>query len=164
MSLVTEYLAECGVVFAVIPHRRACTSIQEARELGVAAEEVLKTVALRSKASTCWPWCRPRGGWSCGGSARCWGTRRPGWPARPSCRPTSPAMSWALPPLGSLLGVPLLVDPEVLDHERVLFAAGTETESVQVTTAELFWDEPLAVLPLTRRDGRASQDPIPSVT
>jgi hypothetical protein len=30
---------------------------------------------------------------------------------------------------------------EELDHERVLFAAGTETESVQVTTAELFWDE-----------------------
>ena len=69
----------------------------------------------------------------------------------------------ALPPLGSLLGVPLVVDPEVLDHERVLFAAGLETESVQVTTAELFRDEPLAVLPLTRRDGRASQDPIPSV-
>ena len=68
-----------------------------------------------------------------------------------------------MPPLGSLLGVPLLVDPEVLEHERVLFAAGTETESVQVTTAELFRDEPLAILPLTRRDGRASGDPIPSV-
>ena len=66
----------------------------------------------------------------------------------------------ALPPLGSLLGVPMLVDPEVLEHEVVVFAAGTETESVQVTTAELFWDEPLAVLPLTRRDGRASEEPV----
>jgi prolyl-tRNA editing enzyme YbaK/EbsC (Cys-tRNA(Pro) deacylase) len=36
-----------------------------------------------------------------------------------------------LPPLGSLLGVPLVVDPEVLDHEVVVFAAGTETESVR---------------------------------
>jgi prolyl-tRNA editing enzyme YbaK/EbsC (Cys-tRNA(Pro) deacylase) len=47
--------------------------------------------------------------------------------------------------------VPLLVDPEVLDHEVVLFAAGTETESVRIATAGLFRDEPVAVLPLTRR-------------
>ena len=98
MSLVTEHLDECGVAFEVIPHRRAFTSIQEARELG------------------------------------------------------------------SLLGVLLVVDPEVLEHERVLFAAGTETESVRVATAELFRDEPAAVLPLTRREDRASQDPIPSAT
>jgi Ala-tRNA(Pro) deacylase len=52
----------------------------------------------------------------------------------------------ALPPLGSLLGVPLLVDPEVLDHELVVFAAGLETESAQVAAAELLRDEPLAVL------------------
>ena len=46
MSLVTEHLAERGVSFEVVPHRRVVTSLQEARELGVAAEEVLKTVAL----------------------------------------------------------------------------------------------------------------------
>jgi hypothetical protein len=59
-------------------------------------------------------------------------------------------------------GVPLVVDPEVLEHEVVVFAAGTETESVQVTTAELFRDESLAVLPLARRDEPARQDPVPS--
>jgi Ala-tRNA(Pro) deacylase len=69
----------------------------------------------------------------------------------------------ALPPLGSLLGVPLLMDPEGLGHERVVFAAGTESESVRVATAEVFRDEQMAILPLTRRDGRASEDPIPSV-
>jgi hypothetical protein len=31
------------------PHRRAFTSLQEARELGVAADEVLKTVAVRTR-------------------------------------------------------------------------------------------------------------------
>jgi prolyl-tRNA editing enzyme YbaK/EbsC (Cys-tRNA(Pro) deacylase) len=30
----------------------------------------------------------------------------------------------ALPPLGSLLGAPLYVDQEVLQHETVVFAAG----------------------------------------
>jgi hypothetical protein len=50
----------------------------------------------------------------------------------------------------------------VLNHELVVFAAGTETESVRVRSGELFRDEPLAVLPLTRQDGRASEEPIPS--
>jgi hypothetical protein len=40
----------------------------------------------------------------------------------------------------------------------------TEAESVRAWTAGLFRDEPLAVLPLTRQDGRARQDPIPSAT
>ena len=38
----------------------------------------------------------------------------------------------ALPPLGSLLGAPLYVDQEVLQHETVVFAAGSQTESVQI--------------------------------
>jgi prolyl-tRNA editing enzyme YbaK/EbsC (Cys-tRNA(Pro) deacylase) len=46
MSLITDYLTERRVAFQVVPHRRAFTSLQQARELGVAAEEVLKTVAL----------------------------------------------------------------------------------------------------------------------
>jgi Ala-tRNA(Pro) deacylase len=162
MSLVTEYLVGRGVAFEVIPHRRAFTSLQEARELGVAAEEVLKTVAL----------------WTGGkyvlavlpASRRLELRRVRELLEDPGVRLASEAELavdfpgyelGALPPLGSLLGVPMVVDPEVLDYEVVVFAAGTETESVQVTTAELFWDEPLAVLPLTRRDGRASGDPTP---
>jgi Ala-tRNA(Pro) deacylase len=164
MSLVTEYLTGRGVAYEVVPHRRAVTSLQEARELGVAADEVLKTVALRS-----------------GGKyvlAVVPASRRldlrlvrerledPGvrLASEAELQADFPGYELgALPPLGSLLGVPMLVDPEVLGHEMVLFAAGTETESVQVAAAELFRDEPLAVLPLTRRDGRASDEPVPSV-
>jgi Ala-tRNA(Pro) deacylase len=165
MSLVTEHLAGRGVAFEVVPHRRAFTSLQQARELGVAAEQVVKTVGL----------------WT--GGKYVLGVV----PASrrldlhlvhvaledPAARLATEAELrvdfpgyelGALPPLGSLLGVPLLVDPEVLGHELVLFAAGTETESVRAATGELFRDEPAAVLPLTRQDGRASQDPIPLAT
>jgi prolyl-tRNA editing enzyme YbaK/EbsC (Cys-tRNA(Pro) deacylase) len=48
MSLVTEHLIGRGVAFQVIPHRRVLTSLHQARELGVTAEAVLKTVALCS--------------------------------------------------------------------------------------------------------------------
>jgi Ala-tRNA(Pro) deacylase len=164
MSLVTEHLDERGVAFQVIPHRRAFTSLQEARELGVAADEVVKTVALCSQGKYVLAVVPA--------SRRLELRRVRELLGDPGVRLASEAelqadfpgyALGALPPLGSLLGVRLLVDPEVLDHERVLFAAGTETESVQVITAELFRDEPLAVLPLTRRDGRASEDPVPSV-
>ena len=94
MSLVTEHLDERGVAFEVIPHRRAFTSIQEARVLGVAAEAVLKTVALRSAGKYVLAVVP---------ASRRLELRRVrelledpgcGWPARPSWRPTSPAMGW----------------------------------------------------------------------
>jgi Ala-tRNA(Pro) deacylase len=164
MSLVTDYLADRGVGFEVVPHRRAFTSLQEARELGVAAEEVLKTVAL---------WTEGKYVLAVVPASRRLELRR----VRDALEDSAARLATeaelaadfpgyelgALPPLGSLLGVPLLVDPEVLDHEVVVFAAGTETESVQAGTAELFRDEPVAVLPLTRREDRASEEPIGSV-
>jgi Ala-tRNA(Pro) deacylase len=161
MSLVTDYLGERGVVFEVVAHRRAFTSLQEARELGVAADEVLKTVAVRT-----------RGKYAL---AVVPASRR--LELRlvreslddPDARLASEAELGAdfpgyelgaLPPLGSLLGVPMLVDPEVLGQETVLFAAGTETESVRVRAGELFRDEPLTLRQLTRWNGRASEEPI----
>ncbi|HET7517373.1 MAG TPA: YbaK/EbsC family protein [Actinomycetes bacterium] len=160
MSLVTNHLTERGVGFEVVPHRRAFTSLQEAREVGVAADAVLKTVAVRT---------RDKYVLAVVPASRRLDLRLVHQTLEdPAARLASEAELvadfpgyelGALPPLGSLLGVPLLVDPEVLDHKLVVFAAGTETESVQVTTAELFRDEPLAVAPLTRQD-RASEEPV----
>jgi Ala-tRNA(Pro) deacylase len=165
MSRVTEYLAERGVGFEVLPHRRAFTSLQEASAVGVAAEEVLKTVAL---------WTEGKYALAVVPASRRLELRL----VRDALEDSAARLATeaelqtdfpgyelgALPPLGSLLGVPLLVDPEVLGHETVLFAAGTETESVRAATAGLFRDEPLAVLPLTRHEERAGRDPIGSAT
>jgi Ala-tRNA(Pro) deacylase len=155
-------LTERGVGFEVVPHRRAFTSLQEARAVGVAADEVVKTVAL---------WTGGKYALAVVPASRRLNMRLVHAALEdPVARLATEAELvadfpgyelGALPPLGSLLGVPLLVDPEVLDHEVVVFAAGTETESVRVGTAGLFRDEPLAVLPLTRQDRRASEDPIP---
>jgi Ala-tRNA(Pro) deacylase len=56
----------------------------------------------------------------------------------------------ALPPLGSLLSVPTHVDPEVIAHETIVFAAGSRTESVKVRAEDLFRGEPVSVSHLTR--------------
>jgi Ala-tRNA(Pro) deacylase len=163
MSLVTDYLSDRGIGFEVLPHRRAFTSMQEARELGMTADQVLKTVAL---------WTEGKYVLAVVPASRRLELRL----VRDALEDSAARLATeaelvadfpgyelgALPPLGSLLGVPLLVDPEVLDHEVVVFAAGTETESVRVAAGELFRDEPLAVLPLSRRENRASQDPVGS--
>jgi hypothetical protein len=44
----------------------------------------------------------------------------------------------ALPPLRALVGANVYVDPEVLGHDTVVFAAGIQTESVKMQTQELF--------------------------
>jgi Ala-tRNA(Pro) deacylase len=161
MSLVTDYLTGRGVGFEVVPHRRAFTSLQEAGAVGVAADRVLKTVAL---------WTGGKYVLAVVPASRRLDLRLVHAALEdPAARLATEAELQAdfpgyelgsLPPLGSLLGVPLLVDPEVLDHETVLFAAGTETESVRAGTSGLFRDEPLAVMPLTRRQDRASEEPV----
>jgi Ala-tRNA(Pro) deacylase len=161
MSLVTDYLTERGVELEVVPHRRAFTSLQEARAVGVAADEVVKTVAL---------WTGGKYALAVVPASRRLDLRLVREALEdPAARLATEAELvadfpgyelGALPPLGSLLGVPLLVDPAVLDHEVVVFAAGTEVESVQAVTAALFRDEPVAVLPLTRRKDRAREEPV----
>jgi prolyl-tRNA editing enzyme YbaK/EbsC (Cys-tRNA(Pro) deacylase) len=64
----------------------------------------------------------------------------------------------ALPPLGSLLGAPLYVDQEVLQHETVVFAAGSQTESVQIKTADLLQHEQVTTLPLIKHADENGKD------
>jgi Ala-tRNA(Pro) deacylase len=161
MSLVTDYLAERGVAFEVVPHRRTFTSIQEARALHVEADEVVKTVALRTRDKYALAVIPA----SCRLDMRLVRDALDDPAARLATEGELlvdfPGYELgALPPLGSLLGTPMLLDPEVLGHETVVFAAGVETESVTAGTSELFRDEPVMILPLSRRDQRASEQPI----
>jgi Ala-tRNA(Pro) deacylase len=64
----------------------------------------------------------------------------------------------ALPPLGSLLGAPLYIDQELLQHETVVFAAGSQTESVQIKTADLLQHEQVTTLPLIKHPDEDDKD------
>jgi prolyl-tRNA editing enzyme YbaK/EbsC (Cys-tRNA(Pro) deacylase) len=52
------------------------------------------------------------------------------------------------------------VDPEVLGHDTVAFAAGTQTESIKMPTEELFGGERATTVPLVLHPERVSDDPI----
>lgn len=159
MSVVTEHLEQQGNAFEVLAHRQAYTCIEEARALGMDAGEVLKTVAVRvgpgyalmvipasrrldlhlvreavadnhARLATEEELRRDFAGYELG----------------------------ALPPLGSLVRARVCVDPEVLGHDTVAFAAGTQTESVKMRTQDLFGGAEVTTFRLAKR---ADQDDDP---
>lgn len=54
----------------------------------------------------------------------------------------------------------MFVDPEVLGHDTVVFAAGTQTESVKMSTQELFGTGGIATVALVKRPERGSDEPV----
>jgi Ala-tRNA(Pro) deacylase len=158
MTQVTEHLETHGVPFEAIAHQQAYTSIAEARALGINASEVLKTVAVRVA-----------GGYALMAvPATCRLDMHLVQAAVGDChvrlateqelRDFPGIELGALPPLGSLLGAPLYVDQEVLQHETVVFAAGSQTESVQIRTADLLQHEQVTTLPLIKHADENGKD------
>jgi len=159
MTRVTEHLETRGVPFAPIAHQQAYTSIAEARALGIDASEVLKTVAMRVA-----------GGYALMAiPATCRldmhlvqaavGDHHVRLATEEELLRDFPDLELgALPPLGSLLGAPLYVDQAVLQHETVVFAAGSQTESVQLRTADLLQDEQVTALPLIKHADENDKD------
>ncbi len=133
-------------------HRaQAYTSIAEARALGIDAGQVLKTVAVRVAGGYALmavpPTCRLDMHLVRAAVA----DRHVRLAAEEELLRDFPGFELgALPPLGSLLGAPLYVDQEVLGHETVAFAAGSQTESVQLRTADLLQHERVTALRLIK--------------
>jgi Ala-tRNA(Pro) deacylase len=151
MTQVTEHLQARGVPFESIAHQQAYTSSAEARALGIDASEVLKTVAMHvadGYALMTVPATRHLDMHLVQAAV---GDRHVRLATEQELRRDFPGIELgALPPLGSLLGAPLYVDQEVLQHETVVFAAGSQTESVQVRTADLLQHEQVTTVPLIK--------------
>ena len=161
MSTLTEHLEQQGSAFELLVHRQAWTATDEARALGVDTAEVLKTLAVRTGpgyALMVIPASRRldlqlvretlADHQARLASEEELGRDFPGY------------QLGALPPLGALLGCVVYVDPEVLEHDLVVFAAGSQTESVRIRTRELFASEQITTVPLIKQADRGSDDPI----
>jgi prolyl-tRNA editing enzyme YbaK/EbsC (Cys-tRNA(Pro) deacylase) len=128
MTQVTEHLQTRCVPFEAIAHQQACTSIAEARALGIDASEVVKTVAMRvagGYALMAIPAARRLDMRLAQAAA---GDRHARLATEQELVRDFPGFELgALPPLGSLLGAPLYVDQDVLVHETVVFAPPDRT-------------------------------------
>lgn len=159
VAKVAEHLQSLGSAFEVVSHAKAYTSIGEAQALGIAADEVVKTIAVHTAsgyALAAVPGYRRLDMTlvhkAVGDNHARLATEEEMGRDFPDCE------LGALPPLGSLLRAHVYVDPEVMDHDTVVFAAGTQTESVKMRTEDLFRNEPVTVVPLTRHPEEADKD------
>ena len=151
MTQVTEHLQTHGVPFEPIAHQPAYTSIDEARALGIGASEVVKTVAVRAGGGYALMAILATGRLDMHLVQEAVRDRHARLATEEELLRDFPGFELgALPPLGSLLGAPLYVDQEVLQHETVVFAAGSQTESVQIRTADLLQHEQATALPLIK--------------
>lgn len=151
MSRVTEHLEQRGIRYGLMQHTRTYTSIGEARELGIEADEVAKTILLdleSGHAAVIIPAAKRLDMRLVKGAV---GDRHVHLASEEEIeRDLHGFELGALPAIPSLLGIPTYVDPELLRHETIVFAAGVQTESVQVRTEDLFEGERFSTAPLTR--------------
>lgn len=153
-SEVTRALRERGAHFEVLHHEMAESGVQEAIVLGMVPDDVIKAVVLETRdgaALAVLPASRRldmdlvRA--ATGDPRTRLATEAEIVGALPDCE------LGAVPPLGSVLHAPTYVDPEVLRHPVVAFAAGTQCESVRGPAEELFSGESVTVTRISETDG-----------
>jgi Ala-tRNA(Pro) deacylase len=161
MSVVTQHLEQRGSAFELLPHQQAYTSTDEARALGIDAGEVLKTLAVRTGPSYALMVIPASRRLDLHLVREALGDNHARLASEEELgRDFAGYQLGALPPLGGLLGSEVYVDPEVLGHETVAFAAGTQTESVKMRTQELFGSQQITTVPLVKQADRGSDDPV----
>jgi Ala-tRNA(Pro) deacylase len=161
MSVVTEHLQQQGSAFEVVAHRQAYTCIEEARALGVDAGEVLKTVAVRVGSGYALMVIPASRRLDLHLVRKAVGDSHARLATEDELvRDFAGYELGALPPLGALVSAKVWVDPEVLGHETVAFAAGTQTESVKMRTEDLFAGAQVTTVPLARRPGQDEDEPV----
>lgn len=151
---IVNALTERGAHFEVVHHAPATDAVQESGMLGMSSEDVLKTVILDTAtghALAVLPACRRL---DMDLVREAVGDRQVRLASEGEIVRDCPGCELGgLPPLGSLLAMPVYMDSEVLAHRVVAFAAGTQTDSVKGPTEELFQGEQVTVAPIAQRPG-----------
>jgi Ala-tRNA(Pro) deacylase len=161
MSVDTQHLEQRGSAFELLPHQQAYTSTDEARALGIDAGEVLKTLAVRTGSGNALLVIPASRRLDLNLVREALGDNHARLASEEELgRDFAGYQLGALPPLGGLLGSEVYVDPEVLGHDTVAFAAGTQTESVKMRTQELFGSQQITTVPLVKQADRGSDDPV----
>src|SRR5918993_5592767 len=146
MSAVTDRLTKLNVPYEAIPHEQAFTSAEEALALGVSPDEVVKTIVLDTPSGHALAVIPGSRRLDIRAAERAVGDKHVRLATEEEIEKDFPGYELgAMPPLGSLHGAPTFVDPEVMRHDTLVFAAGTQTESVKVRAEDLFRTEPVTV-------------------
>lgn len=151
MTTVTDHLEHLGIRFQVLPHARATSAMGEALALGVSAEEVAKAVLLDvddGHALAIVPASRRV---DVDLVREALGQDHVHLASEDEVAHDFPEYELgALPPLPTLLHVPVVIDPTLVAHRRITFAAGTQRESIQADSDEVFTGASVTIAPISR--------------
>jgi Ala-tRNA(Pro) deacylase len=148
---IVNALRERGAHFEVVHHAPATDAIEESHLLGMRSEDVLKTIILDTMAGHALAVLPASRRLDMDLLREALGDRHVRLASEGEIVRDCPGCELGgLPPLGSLLAMPVYMDSEVLAHRVVAFAAGTQTDSVKGPTEELFQGEQLVVAPIAR--------------
>lgn len=152
MTAVTQTLQSRNIDFEVMHHPPAMTAIGEALALGVPADEVVKTVVMDTGDGGHVICAVPATRRVDMGLVReCLDDTRCHLATEDEMRADFPEFELgAFPPLASVAHAPVLVDTEVMTHPTVVFAGGTQTDSVRCRTLDVFEGSDVQIAHLTR--------------
>lgn len=149
MSKVIDYMTERALAFKTFEHQRTTTSIEEARVLGISADEVAKTLVLDTDGGHALAVIPGSRRLDLKRTQQIVGSHAHLASEREIEKDFPEYALGAVPPIAGLLNLPTYVDPELARHETIVFAAGSQTESVRMRTADLLGDPKATVVPLT---------------
>lgn len=152
MSTIRDYLAQRGVEAEELAHPPTHTAMAEAARVGVPPGEVAKTLVLDANDGHALAVIPASERLDMRLVHRAVGDAHARLASEEELQRDYPDFELgALPPLGSLLHAPVYVDPSVMEHDTVVFAAGRADTSLRVRTEDLFRDEAPVVTPLIRQ-------------
>lgn len=151
MSTVTDHLTQLGIQFRLRPHARATSAMGEALALGIGPDEVAKGVLLDLDEGHALAIVPATHRVDLDLVREALGETRLHVAAEHEVAADYPEYELgALPPLPSLLHVPVVVDPAVFAHQHVTFAAGTQQESVEVDVDDVFTASAVTIAAVSR--------------
>lgn len=139
MSQVTEHLDALGIPYEVLPHERAVTAEAEAHSLQLDAHQVVKTVVLDVRTGHAFAVVPADAHVDLDRVRAVLNSRHVELATEEEIARDYPEFELgAIPPLGALTRTPVIVDPSVIEQDEVVFAAGSQRESVKVAPRALF--------------------------
>src|SRR3989304_2006185 len=137
---VKAYLDSKQVTFEVIPHDRVFSSVDEARALGIEADEIAKSLVIHvthlpgDMALLVVPGSRKISNKKI---QQIFATKHARLATEDEmARDFSQFELGAVPPLGELLNLPVYADERLLDHDTILFTGGTHSDSVKISVQD----------------------------
>jgi len=134
---VREFLDETGMSYETLRHPRVFNTIDEARALGMEADEIAKTLVINIKGE--FAIAVVPGGHKVDNHKlrEVFASKHARLATEEEIRRDFPQFELgAVPPLPGILGLPGYAERQLLNHDTIIFTGGTHTDSVRMNCAD----------------------------